>query len=215
MTVIARWRISTPSFCQNIVSAVFVDVIHTNYKVLGAPEETGTAEFWPNDGNIQPGCALIDWDVDFIAGMDIGRIMIKLTLSYRLWFFDSTDVCFHHRSWAYYAESVRSNASKAFNSLSCDSWKNFTQHTCGEQHFEAYMGIDANPMLKGNYFLQTNNQYPFNRGERGTRYEHSHWWPLAKVQRGLLPEFKMKIKPEQLLPKFPSFKKISIKPLKF
>lgn len=34
------------------------------------------------------------------------------------------------------------------------------------------MGIDAEPMLEGNYFLQTNGQAPFDRGERGTTYDY-------------------------------------------
>lgn len=32
------------------------------------------------------------------------------------------------------------------------------------------MGIDADPSLSGNFFLQTNVDTPFNRGEAGTIY---------------------------------------------
>lgn len=33
------------------------------------------------------------------------------------------------------------------------------------------MGIDADPQISGNYFLQTNGEAPFNRGESGTTFE--------------------------------------------
>ena len=37
--------------------ADFVDVIHTDAWLYGAPVSTGTADFWPNNGKtLQPGC---------------------------------------------------------------------------------------------------------------------------------------------------------------
>lgn len=37
--------------------AEFVDVIHTDAWLYGAPVSTGTADFWPNNGKtLQPGC---------------------------------------------------------------------------------------------------------------------------------------------------------------
>jgi len=37
--------------------ADFVDVIHTDAWLYGAPTSTGTADFWPNGGtSLQPGC---------------------------------------------------------------------------------------------------------------------------------------------------------------
>lgn len=37
--------------------AEFVDVIHTDAWIYGAPVSTGTADFWPNGGTtLQPGC---------------------------------------------------------------------------------------------------------------------------------------------------------------
>lgn len=36
--------------------ADFVDIIHSDAGSLGAPNATGTVDFWPNDGLEQPGC---------------------------------------------------------------------------------------------------------------------------------------------------------------
>jgi hypothetical protein len=36
--------------------AQFVDVIHTDYSLLGAPYESGFSDFWPNSGKNQPDC---------------------------------------------------------------------------------------------------------------------------------------------------------------
>lgn len=37
--------------------AEFVDIIHTDAGVYGAPVRTGSVDFWPNGGkSIQPGC---------------------------------------------------------------------------------------------------------------------------------------------------------------
>ena len=39
--------------------ADFVDIIHTDAWLYGAPTATGTVDFWPNGGNVpQPGCPL-------------------------------------------------------------------------------------------------------------------------------------------------------------
>lgn len=52
-----------PLFYPAIVKALsandaeFVDVIHTDAFLYGAPVSTGTVDFWPNGGKtLQPGC---------------------------------------------------------------------------------------------------------------------------------------------------------------
>lgn len=62
---------------------------------------------------------------------------------------------------------------KTFNAVSCQSWKNFTENTCEDQTnaIDAFMGIDADPRLTGNFFLQTNAAAPFSRDDTGTTYK--------------------------------------------
>lgn len=48
-----RNRFVTP---LNKNDAEFVDVIHTDSNFFGAPVETGTVDFWPNNGKDQPEC---------------------------------------------------------------------------------------------------------------------------------------------------------------
>lgn len=83
------------------------------------------------------------------------------------------DWCAHRRSWIYYSESVRLADDKTFDSVQCDSWANFTSNSCykTDDQVEAFMGIDADPTLRGNYYLQTNAEEPFSRDEQGIIYE--------------------------------------------
>lgn len=53
------WRLT-------LVSAVFVDVIHSDSTYFGAPKPTGTVDFWPNLGRSQPGCPPGGWDINKI-----------------------------------------------------------------------------------------------------------------------------------------------------
>ena len=36
--------------------AAYVDVIHTDVRGFGTDKGAGHADFWPNGGNLQPGC---------------------------------------------------------------------------------------------------------------------------------------------------------------
>lgn len=45
------------------VVAIFVDIIHTDSTFFGAPEETGTVDFWPNGGSNQPNCPPPGYDI--------------------------------------------------------------------------------------------------------------------------------------------------------
>lgn len=60
-----------------------------------------------------------------------------------------------------------------FQSVPCSSWENFTNDNCESQSngIEALMGIDFDPRLTGNYYLQTNGVEPYNRGADGMIYE--------------------------------------------
>lgn len=80
--------------------AQFVDVIHTCSGVLGSDEELGTADFWPNGGQMnQPGCAM-----EFAGG------------------------CSHGRSYEYFADSIRSN--RPFQAYPCQSFSEFRKGRC-------------------------------------------------------------------------------------
>lgn len=47
----------------HLIKAIFVDVIHTDKTHYGAPRATGTADFWPNGGENQPGCPPGSWNI--------------------------------------------------------------------------------------------------------------------------------------------------------
>ncbi|CRL01706.1 CLUMA_CG014922, isoform A [Clunio marinus] len=126
----------------------FVDIIHTDSSLFGDDDSVGTVDFFPNGGRDQPGC----------VGLP-------------------EDFCSHQRSWQFYSESVRSKNVEIFNSVSCLSWENFKKNECEIIQKDVFMGIDADPQLAGNFFLQTNDQAPFNRGENGTSYQISYKEP--------------------------------------
>lgn len=45
----------------NKMDASFVDIIHTDAGIAGTPFNTGSVDFWPNDGRRpQPGCSLFN-----------------------------------------------------------------------------------------------------------------------------------------------------------
>ena len=57
--------------------ADFVDVIHTDAWLYGAPVSTGTVDFWPNKGKtLQPGCPKRNYK----PLTDNGEIQKKVTL---------------------------------------------------------------------------------------------------------------------------------------
>lgn len=45
-----------------------------------------------------------------------------------------------------------------------------------QSDFDAFMGIDADPRMTGNFFLQTNAQAPYSRGKSGMVYEPTIVW---------------------------------------
>lgn len=58
--------------------AEFVDVIHTDAGLYGAPVSTGTVDFWPNSGKtLQPGCP----KRNYIPLTDIGKFYLLLRLN--------------------------------------------------------------------------------------------------------------------------------------
>lgn len=50
------FSIDTPNERVNRGDGAYVEVIHTNYHMLGFREPIGDADFYPNWGRIMPGC---------------------------------------------------------------------------------------------------------------------------------------------------------------
>ncbi|XP_032592024.1 lipase member H-A-like [Drosophila grimshawi] len=123
--------------------AEFVDVIHTDAGKSGAPFSTGTADFWPNGGRtLQPGCP---------------KKMLPESI-----------VCSHQRSWWFWAESVSDRFPEKFNALAAKNWRLFKLNVT--ESGEAVMGHYCPTTARGNYYLQTNGETPFARGEKGLTY---------------------------------------------
>jgi hypothetical protein len=55
--------------------ADFVDVIHTDSNFFGAPVETGTVDFWPNNGKNQPECPRPNMNVNSDQSINLFLIL--------------------------------------------------------------------------------------------------------------------------------------------
>ncbi|XP_033345662.1 pancreatic triacylglycerol lipase-like [Bombus vosnesenskii] len=112
--------------------ADFVDVIHTDAGFYGIALYSGHVDFYPNSGHRpQPGCMLF------------GPLL------------SVTDLCSHHRSWRFYAESVK-NPNAFIGKCEVD---------CSNSDLIP-MGIATPSNTTGKYFLSTNAESPFGRGKR-------------------------------------------------
>ncbi|CAK1540636.1 unnamed protein product [Leptosia nina] len=126
--------------------AEFVDVIHTDSGVYGAPVRTGSVDFWPNGGKgIQPGCPRF----------------APVPLS-------EDNLCSHWRSWRFYAESVRNP--EAFPASPADSYHKFRENPSPEVGM-VYMGVNCDTSARGSFYLTTNSQSPFGKGMDGIHHK--------------------------------------------
>lgn len=125
--------------------AEFVQVIHTNGGDLGVRRITGTVDFYPNGGELQPGC-------------DQGYISKILK--------ENRNPCSHSRAWQMYQESIINP--QGFPAISCASYDDFLENNnCSESQI-TYMGFATPANTWGKYYLQTNgNQYHLSRGTLG------------------------------------------------
>lgn len=71
------FQLGSPNDRVNVGDGAYVEIVHTNYHMLGFREPIGDADFYPNFGRVMPGCE------DDITGQ-----------------------CSHSRSTMYYAESI-------------------------------------------------------------------------------------------------------------
>ncbi|XP_060604009.1 inactive pancreatic lipase-related protein 1-like isoform X2 [Ruditapes philippinarum] len=136
--------------------ALFVDAIHSDGAPIedagfGTLSQLGHMDFYPNGGQIQPGCPP----------------PVKTTVEQLLTFqftkaFDSVS-CAHDRAIWYFIESVL-NTNCQFTSYPCSSWESFKAGnctTCGDAGCPV-MGINSYTRpIKGAFYLQTNSQTPF------------------------------------------------------
>ncbi|XP_031829071.1 pancreatic triacylglycerol lipase-like [Nomia melanderi] len=121
--------------------ALFVDIIHTDAGIFGETHNVGTVDFWPNKGHRpQAGCPLIS-----LSQKDEAH-------------------CDHHRSWRYYAESVR--RPNAFLAVKCDNSEEFDSGACRHAN-TIIMGWKTPTTASGTYYLRTNSKSPFGLGKRG------------------------------------------------
>ncbi|XP_076645229.1 pancreatic triacylglycerol lipase-like isoform X2 [Halictus rubicundus] len=123
--------------------AKFVDIIHTDKLFYGNPYNSGSVNFHPNYGRkIQPGCPLLSIP------------------------FSNEDLCSHHRSWRFYAESVTNPL--GFLGVQCADDLSFQTNSCNYSDI-VQMGFDTPSTARGVYYLHTNSQSPFAKGLQGTR----------------------------------------------
>lgn len=79
----------------------------------------------------------------------------------------------------YYAESVRPVSEKKFPAVACVKgwWRSVEDNTIDDNEksaaVTAFMGIDADAQLTGNFYLTTNKETPFNRGADGAQGDKS------------------------------------------
>lgn len=129
----------------NKKDAKFVDIIHTDAWLYGAPISTGTIDFWPNGGRtLQPGCprrtykALSDngnvirtFHCACVSGIVPNLSLVRFS-----------DLCSHRRSWWFWAESVRAPVNSAFHAVQAKSWDDFKKGRVDESTI-THMGIDC------------------------------------------------------------------------
>lgn len=125
--------------------ALFVDVIHTDAELYGAPISTGTIDFWPNGGvGIQPGCPAVRSPIPLRTfPPDDPLCKYKIYIFYFICGFilRCLGLCSHQRSWKYWAESLvaKKNGLAPFLAVEANSWANCQSNDM----FVIPMGINA------------------------------------------------------------------------
>ncbi|XP_044002221.1 pancreatic lipase-related protein 2 [Aphidius gifuensis] len=114
--------------------AKFVDVFHTNAFIQGKVEASGTIDFYINGGINQPGC----WEKRNPFG------------------------CNHHRSAAYFAESV--NSKIGFWGWPCSGLFAYLLGLCPPRFPAVLAGDPVDHNYKGFYLVKTKSETPFASG---------------------------------------------------
>ncbi|XP_008212974.2 pancreatic triacylglycerol lipase-like [Nasonia vitripennis] len=138
--------------------APFVDVIHTNGRVLsklglGLPYPVGHVDFYPNGGKLQPGCNLSKISLWQYLPLPIKKI--------------SETICSHGRSYLYFIDSIMAEVSSSCTfwalewDMSYDEVDSILRTKChSEKCIE--MGINAEKYsVNGTYITITGRATPF------------------------------------------------------
>ncbi|XP_018335039.1 pancreatic triacylglycerol lipase-like [Agrilus planipennis] len=112
--------------------AKFVDIIHTNGRILGMLNPIGHVDFYPNGGVTQPGCNS---------------------------YFSFLDYCSHVRACEFWTASIVHP--DAYTGYRYRSWKEYLDQKFHDgKSFP--MGIKASPLIPpGSYFLETASEIPY------------------------------------------------------
>lgn len=89
------------AFHLDKTDAKFVDIVHTFMPNIGTPDHVGHADFFPNGGSLQPGCAKEILDVTFTVG------------------------CNHLRATEFYIKTVTEECPNKFKANPCSSYLAF------------------------------------------------------------------------------------------
>uniref|UniRef100_A0A673BGC9 Triacylglycerol lipase n=1 Tax=Sphaeramia orbicularis TaxID=375764 RepID=A0A673BGC9_9TELE len=137
--------------------ASFVDVIHTdaypfNSKLgLGMTQPVGHVDFYPNGGELMPGCKSNKGKPTELDAIWEGTA--------------NFDACNHVRAYQYYSESVVK--AQGFMGYPCPDKDSFASEKCFPCADKTcpLMGhrVDRSPVTPGQYFLHTGDSTPFGR----------------------------------------------------
>ncbi|CRK94862.1 CLUMA_CG008354, isoform A, partial [Clunio marinus] len=119
--------------------AVFVDAIHSDVNFIGTRNRVGHVDFYPNDGQLQPGCPAFR----FTSFMDIVN-----------------SFCSHQHAWRYWADSVLPGQERIFPALYCRNYRDFKNGKCNENQIN-FMGFGVDARKPGVFFneLKSNRNY--------------------------------------------------------
>ncbi|XP_053618225.1 phospholipase A1 2-like [Plodia interpunctella] len=128
-----------------------VDVIHTNIEGYGNPERLGHIDFYVNGGEYQPG------DLIFNA---------------------CTQVCSHAKSFLYWWQALENP--KKFIAILCDTVQDARLANFREDSTINYLGAETDFSKPGIYYLGTNGDFPYYRGEIALKPENEIFSSSAK-----------------------------------
>ncbi|KAL7020085.1 hypothetical protein ACKWTF_011373 [Chironomus riparius] len=119
--------------------AEFVDAIHTDVNFIGTNYRVGHVDFYPNNGNLQPGCPQFKFNN-----------YMQLVNSF----------CSHHQSWRYWAETVKPGNERIFPAVLCKDYKDFIDGKCNENPIN-FMGYEATSSVPGAFYNELRSNVNF------------------------------------------------------